>query len=57
MFQKHKWIINKDDGFCLDVNRKEQVILSRCRRNDPNQMWEFGNMNYTAFQMLGYDFN
>ncbi|XP_055299371.1 N-acetylgalactosaminyltransferase 6-like [Sitodiplosis mosellana] len=54
---ERKWIINKSDGYCLDVNTKEQVILSRCRRNDPNQMWEFGNLNRTALKTLGYKFN
>lgn len=57
VLQEHKWIINKSDGYCLDVNQKSQMILSRCKRNNPNQMWEFGILNRTAFQDLGNNFN
>lgn len=57
VLQEHKWIINKSDGYCLDVNRKSQMILSRCQRNNPNQMWEFGILNRTAFQEFGNNFN
>lgn len=54
--QEHKWIINKADGQCLDVDAKNRVVLNRCRQNHRRQMWEFGILNHTAFQTIGYDF-
>lgn len=53
--QRHKWIINKSNNYCLDVDEKNEIILSQCVPNKLNQMWDFGNMNYTAFQSIHDD--
>ncbi|XP_031624901.1 N-acetylgalactosaminyltransferase 6-like [Contarinia nasturtii] len=44
----HKWIINQANGHCLDVGANNQVVLTQCKQNNQNQMWEFGNLNRTA---------
>lgn len=47
--QTRKWIINKENSLCLDINDK-QLILSRCNIFNSNLKWEFGNINHTAYQ-------
>lgn len=54
-FQEHKWIISRSDGLCMEANATNEVILSPCRQNSRNQMWEFGNFNITAIRSMGHD--
>ncbi|XP_031624900.1 N-acetylgalactosaminyltransferase 6-like [Contarinia nasturtii] len=49
---EHKWIINKEKGFCLDIIDNKQLVLSKCNPINPNLKWEFGNINRTAYENI-----
>lgn len=48
--QNRKWIINEVNGFYLDMNLlNSMVIVNPCDPMNQYMKWEFGNINSTVF--------